>query len=392
MKNKIMEKQKICIIGASLTGLATAISLSKLNCKIDLVAGQDKRNFKTIRTTAVSQDNYDFLNQLNISKSLKKHLWPSSIIKLYSESQNKQFNEIFELNKKNKKNKILYMLENSKIINLMLSKIRKSKNISFIKNKNISEIKNLGLLKGIKFNNKNFKYNLIIICVGNNADLVKKIFRDQKIESRYNETAITTILKHKTLQNNVARQIFLDNEILAMLPLSNSKTSIVWSKRNIGIKKNNAFFKKRIKFYTKSYLKNISFISDLEFRDLYFLIRKKYYTDRVLLFGDALHVIHPFVGQGFNMTLRDLASLEKILRIKISLGLDIGSSDILSEFTDEKKSSNFAFSISTNILKDSFSVNNTYFKKFRNKTFKLLNKNSYAKNILFNIADKGFKF
>ena len=34
-----MEKQKICIIGADLTGLVTAITLSKLNLKIDLIAG-----------------------------------------------------------------------------------------------------------------------------------------------------------------------------------------------------------------------------------------------------------------------------------------------------------------------------------------------------------------
>ena len=34
-----MKKQKICIIGGSLTGLVTAISLSKLNCTIDLIPG-----------------------------------------------------------------------------------------------------------------------------------------------------------------------------------------------------------------------------------------------------------------------------------------------------------------------------------------------------------------
>ena len=51
--------------------------------------------------------------------------------------------------------------------------------------------------------------------------------------------------------------------------------------------------------------------------DLNFLIRSKYYKDRILLFGDSLHTIHPFIGQGFNMTLRDLLSLERILKKKI---------------------------------------------------------------------------
>ena len=42
-----MKKQKICIIGGSLAGLVTAISLSKLNCEIDLIVGKDKKNHKS---------------------------------------------------------------------------------------------------------------------------------------------------------------------------------------------------------------------------------------------------------------------------------------------------------------------------------------------------------
>ena len=133
--------------------------------------------------------------------------------------------------------------------------------------------------------------------------------------------------------------------------------------------------------------KNITFATNIEYKDLKFLIRNQYFKDRTLLFGDALHVLHPFVGQGFNMTLRDLASLKKILSKKINLGLDIGSSDILSEFSNETKSRNFAFSICVDFLKNSLS-----FKKLRNDVLKILNKSNFAKDIFFNIADKGFKF
>ena len=87
------------------------------------------------------------------------------------------------------------------------------------------------------------------------------------------------------------------------------------------------------------------------------------------------------------MTLRDLTSLEKILKEKISLGLDIGSSDILSEFSNEIKSGNFAFALGVDFLKNSFS-----FKKLRDDTLKILNKSNFAKDIFFNVADKGLKF
>jgi 2-octaprenyl-6-methoxyphenol hydroxylase len=155
--------------------------------------------------------------------------------------------------------------------------------------------------------------------------------------------------------------------------------------------KNYFFLKKRIKFYTKYFLKKVKFITGIKYKDLNLLIRKKYYQDRVLLFGDALHQVHPLAGQGFNMTLRDLASLEKTLTNKINLGLDIGSSDILSEFSDEIKPRNFVHSIGIDFIKNCFSFEKKIFKDFRNKIITKLNKNNFVKNQFLNFADIGFK-
>ena len=382
-----MKKQKICIIGGNLTGLVTAISLSKLNCAIDLITSDINKNTKSNRTIAISENNLNFLNKLNISRSLKKEVWPCSVMKLYTEIKNEKFSEIFELNNDNKRKKILYMLENSKITKLMLNKIKQIKSISVKRHEKISEISTSGSLKSVKFNNVYCKYNLIIICAGSNSSLVKNLFNDQIIENSYKETSMTTILHHNPLKNDTVRQIFLDNAILALLPISNTKTSIVWSIKKTMKEKNNLLLRKKIKFYAKNYLKNVTFTSNIEYKDLKFFIRNKYFQDRILLFGDALHVVHPFAGQGFNMILRDLASLEKILDKKINLGLDIGSSDILSEFSYEIKPRNFAFSIGVDFLKNSLS-----FKKLRNNTLKILNRSNFAKDIFFDIADKGFKF
>ena len=383
----MIKKQKICIIGGSLTGLVTAISLSKLNFEIDLITGNFVNNLKSSRTITVSENNFHFLNKLNISKLLKKEIWICSKMKLYTESESGNFSEIFELNKEGKNENIFYILENSKIMSLMLNKIKKIKSISLKKNKIVSSINNSGLLKSVKFNNNISKYSLVIICTGYNSSLVRNIFNDKMIENLYKEFAVTTIINHKPFRNNIARQIFLDESIFAMLPISKTKTSIVWSLKNFMKEKNNSFLKKRIKIYASKYLKEIKFNSKIEKNDLNLLIRNKYYLNRTLLFGDALHSMHPFIGQSFNMTLRDLICLEKILEGKINLGLDIGSSDVLSEFSDVTKSRNFSFSIGSDILKNVLS-----FKKARNDIFKILNKSNLAKNIIFDVADKGLRF
>ena len=390
-----MEKQKICIIGGGLSGLITALVLSKLNLKIDLITGNINKNLKSNKTIAISQSNYDYLKKLNIFESLKKGFWPCSEMKLYAETKKKIFDKIFEF--KSKKKHILYMMTSSNIMKSAIKNIKKNKLITFKSNKMISEITSSGALKAVKFKNKNIsKYNLIIVCAGSNSSLVKNLFDEKVFEHSYEETSATTIVNHQLFQNNIVRQIFFDNEILALLPISNTKTSIVWSVKKKIMNKyrsdNNKIFKKKIKLYTKDYIKKIKFFNHVEYKDLNLLIRKKYYKDRVILFGDALHLVHPLVGQGFNMVLRDLASLEELIKEKINLGLDVGSLDALSQFTSTIKPRNFIHSIGIDFIKNLFSIEKRTFKDFRNKIMIKLNNNNFAKKLFYNIANEGFKF
>ena len=59
-----MKKQKVCVVGGGLTGLVTAITLSRLNLKIDLFTSNYNKKIKTNRKTAVSNENYNFLKKM----------------------------------------------------------------------------------------------------------------------------------------------------------------------------------------------------------------------------------------------------------------------------------------------------------------------------------------
>ena len=106
-----MEKQKICIIGGGLTGLITALTLSRLNLRVDLITGNINQDIKSNRTIAISQDNYDFLKKLKIFKFTKNEFWPCSGMKLYSQDKEK-FTKIFEFKNSVEQKKILYMARN----------------------------------------------------------------------------------------------------------------------------------------------------------------------------------------------------------------------------------------------------------------------------------------
>ena len=92
-----MEDQKVCIIGGGLTGLITANALSKLNLKIDLIVDNNLTKIRSNRTTAISQNNYDFLKKLKIFKFSNKEFWSCSNMKLYTKEKDGEIKKYLNL-------------------------------------------------------------------------------------------------------------------------------------------------------------------------------------------------------------------------------------------------------------------------------------------------------
>ena len=378
-----MNKQKVCIIGAGLTSLVTAIVMTKCGLFVEIIKDKDnveKGNISKIRSIAFSNSSFSFLKKLNVFNFNSKFIWPVTEMRIYNLTKNFKLKEIFKFHKKDN---ILYMLLNKFLFREIKKKIKKIKIKKFKKNIYINDL--------ISQN----KYNLVINCTGPNSSVTKNFFSKHKTNFKYNEVAVVVCVKHLPVKNNVARQIFLKEGPLALLPISNTKTSIVWSLKkkylSAELKKRNKFVKYNLKIYLSTFLK-IKSMSTFEYNEINFLISNTYYSHRFLNFGDALHQVHPFVGQGFNMILRDLFIFEKILKSKIKLGLDIGDQTVLDEFSKKRKSQNFAFVIGVDFLKNFFYIKNNFLKKIRNFILKKVNKNIFIKKKLFKIANEGLNF
>ena len=384
-----MKKQKICIIGGGLTGLVASLILCKSGINVDLFVGNKANNTSQLtngRSIGISKSSYGFLLNHDFFNKFIKNMWPINEIKIYQNS-NSNIKEILNFKKK----QLMYMINYSPFIKFLQKEAFSEKLINF-KKINLSPKKILNI---INTKNKDF-YNLILNCTGSKSLIMKENNKNSVLHNASYETAFSTILKHNLIkQNNVARQIFLKEGPLALLPISNKETALVWSVNNKFLKKNNKekifFFKnqisKKLKFFFKNY-----YIGKIKFTSIKFDIANKYYYKRALNLGDSLHQIHPFMGQGFNMTLRDLKELNNIIKDKINLGLDIGDELTMIKFEKSRKSQNFIFSIGSNFIKNFFDYDNKIFKIFANQALLKVNKNKGIKNFFINSADRGLIF
>ncbi len=356
---------KVCILGNGLTSLTLAKALVNQGIYVDLYLNKKNTNFDKTRTIGISKSNIEFFN--NNILNIDKYLWDINKIEILSEKlKNKKI-----LNFENKNLTLFSIFQNFKLYNLLFLKLKKSGYIKFKK-----DFDSYDVLKK--------KYSLIINCDFNNQ-ITKKFF-NKKFTKNYKSYAHTTIINHQKLKNNkTACQIFTKKGPLAFLPISENKTSVVFSAK--GSKKIDiiSFIKKNnTKYEIKQFSNPISF--ELKLFNL-----RSYYHKNILAFGDLLHKIHPLAGQGFNMSIRDISELLKLIKFKKEHGLDVDKS-VCIDFEKKMRHRNFIFSSGVDFIYEFFNFDSKIKNNILNNSIQLIDKNKNINQLINKIADRGIIF
>ena len=352
---------KICVIGMNLTSLILSKALVNSGLIVHLFSSNKNYMGPSTRTIGVSKSNVNFINK-NIIDLKTKKLHDIKKISILSEKKN----EIIKFY--NKGENLFSLIEVTTLFNILYNKLKRDK---------LFKIKNSG--KQIPKKN----YELIINCEKNNK--ISRKYFSTKLEKSYNSFAYTTIIRHQNIHNTEAKQYFTAAGPLAFLPLSSKETSIVLSAYN-NTKFNDEKLKKLI-FKFSDNLK-IKKFSEFQKAKLKYSLARKYYFKNILLFGDTLHQIHPLAGQGFNMTLRDLKILLKVINNRIDNGLEINAS-CLEEFEKIAKPKNFLFSNAINFIEKFFRMKKNFGEYEFNYLIKKIGSNNKINNFFMRTADEG---
>ena len=358
---------KVCIIGDGLVGLTLANVLIQKDLSVDILFSGKNKKYDKSRTLGISKSNIDYFNKEIIN--IKKIIWEIKNIKVFTE--NLLNKEILNFTSDNKQ--IFSIIKNHKLHEILIKNLKKSKHVKFKKNKSLNSV--------IKK-----KYKLIINC--DPTHKVNKFFFSGSFKKNYNSFAYTTIINHKKISsNNTAFQNFTKKGPIAFLPLSNTQTSVVYSLR-VDKNKSKINIKDLIKQFNPKY--SISKIYDCDRFELKSLVPRMYYKDNILAFGDLLHRIHPLAGQGFNMSIRDVKLLSKLIDERINIGLDLDSS-LCREFQKNIQDKNYIFSTSIDWIYELFNLENKINTKLISKTINYIGKNKSINSLFKKFADSGVR-
>ena len=387
----MLNSQKICIIGSGLTALTIAYLLSKFKLQIDIVEQvSNKKKINPIKL-ALSQNSHDQLSSFGL-KNIKKKSNIVNKIHLHDSYSSINLKNDLEFSA-SKEEALAYIIDSNSLFSDIIKKIKVLKNINILR-KEILSIKENNFFNEVTFKNLNKEnYNLIIFASTNNISLLSTFKLREIIDKSYSESAYVFNLLHKKIENKSARQFFLKDGPLAFLPVAKSETSVIWSIKKNSVNEKIVNNKKDLlKFFNvhfKELFKEISSISKIEKYNLNYSFNRLIDSKRILLFGDIANKIHPIAGQGWNMSLRNIFSLIKVIKHSENLGFEIGNNIFIKKYLDETNSNNFIFSSLIDGVRKIFDVKNTTYANFRKNILVNLNRNTFIKKNLIDVANNG---
>ena len=172
------------------------------------------------------------------------------------------------------------------------------------------------------------------------ADGVRSQIREwagiQVTEWDYGQTAIVTNVTPQRPHRGTAFERFTDDGALAVLPLGTDRCGIVWTGPHAPSEERLALddpaFVDALQSTFGYRLGNFTRVGKRLSYPLQLVRADEQIRPRVVILGNAAHGLHPIAGQGFNLALRDAATLAEVIADAMQEGQDFGTLDVLSRY------------------------------------------------------------
>ncbi|XP_066381529.1 uncharacterized protein [Miscanthus floridulus] len=223
-------------------------------------------------------------------------------------------------------------------------------------------------------------YSKLVIGADGSKSNVRQIAGIKTTGWNYPQSAIICTVEH-VVENDCAWQRFLSSGPIALLPIGNNLSNIVWTMSPEESLRHKSMspeeFVKSVNHaldfgygphprstaldhYMEQFFSGIGntatstkecfevppkatgVVSERMAFPLSLMHSHYYVSKRLVLVGDAAHTVHPLAGQGVNLGFGDAAALAKVIAEGVSVGSDVGDLTLLQRYEKDRKAANVA--------------------------------------------------
>lgn len=186
----------------------------------------------------------------------------------------------------------------------------------------------------------------VLLAADGGDSAVRKLLDLPVAEHVYGQTAVVTHVTSTASHRETAWQRFLPGGPLALLPLDDGRSSVVWSLPTADAERllaaSDAEFLAELAVASSSVLGDLTACTRRVGFPLKALHALRYAAPRAALVGDAAHTVHPLAGQGMNLGLLDADCVAAVLEDAVLAGEDPGDLKVLRRYERQRKGANLA--------------------------------------------------
>jgi len=343
----------VVVVGAGMVGASAAIGLAALGLKILVVEAFANPAFVAdyspsydARSTALSWGARDILFQLGVWGDIQLQACP---IRSVHVSEQGRFGVTRMEASEFDQEALGYVVPNQWLGQCLLSRLSADA-VPFCAPAKITRIVPSEDFYTLHLNHdepalKQVTTRLLVIADGTCSETAALMGIDYETE-RYGQHALIANVSTELPNLGLAFERFTKTGPIAMLPLTESTSSLVWTHNDADIQTylgmNDAAFCQRLQHEFGDRLGQIVRCGKRGAYPLRLIRAKEQYRPGVLLLGNAAHSLHPVAGQGFNLALRGVAAFLEAIDDANSNRVQrqhtsIGSTEMLRRFCLARK-------------------------------------------------------